>query len=597
MTEQLLWAASGFSLLAAIFAFIAMLKSGRSGGEERQDVQGELRAGREEAQSSAKALREEISGHFQSVTNSLTGTLTSMGNVQLERLGGMTEQLKGFETSNRESLEKVRITFDGKVKELQDGNERKIGEMRTTLTEGMREVGTKFTESATQLGKAQKEQLEGMSGQLRQMNDANQASIDRVRKTLDERVGQLQEGNEKKFTEIRGAMADGLKMAGETIVKATDGMAKAQQEKLDGVATQLKELNTNNQGAIERVRTTLDARVKELQTNNEKKLDEMRKTVDEKLHDTLEKRLGESFKLVSDRLEAVHKGLGEMQNLASGVGDLKRVLTNVKARGTWAEVQLGAILDQILTPDQYDKNVCVKPDTTERVEFAVRLPGPKDDPNSVVHLPIDSKFPQEDYARLQDAADKADPIAVQAATDALLRAVKASAKEIHDKYINPPATTDFAILFLPTEGLYAEVLRQPAMVEELQQNFRIVVAGPTNLVAILSSLRVGFQTLAIEQRASEVWRVLAAVKTEFGKFGDVLAKVKKQLSTASKTIDQTSVRTRAMERKLRSVEQLPGAESLDILALPDLEAGSDDPTEIEESTDDVEQVAISDSKL
>ncbi|GAB3309039.1 DNA recombination protein RmuC [Haliea atlantica] len=595
MIEQLLWVACGFSFLAAIFAFIAMLKGGRSAGEERQDVQGELRAGREEAQNSAKALREEISGHFQSVTNSLTSTLTSMGNVQLERLGGMTEQLKGFETSNRESLENVRITFDGKVKELQDGNEKKIGEMRTTLTEGIREVGTKFTESATQLGKAQKEQLEGMSGQLRQMNDANQASIDRVRKTLDERVGQLQEGNEKKFTEIRGAMADGLKMAGETIVKATDGMAKAQQEKLDGVATQLKELNTNNQGAIERVRTTLDARVKELQTNNEKKLDEMRKTVDEKLHDTLEKRLGESFKLVSDRLEAVHKGLGEMQNLASGVGDLKRVLTNVKARGTWAEVQLGAILDQILTPDQYDKNVCVKPDTMERVEFAVRLPGPKDDPNSVVHLPIDSKFPQEDYARLQDAADKADPIAVQAATDALMRTVKASAKEIHDKYINPPATTDFGILFLPTEGLYAEVLRQPAMVEELQQNFRIVVAGPTNLVAILSSLRVGFQTLAIEQRASEVWRVLAAVKTEFGKFGDVLAKVKKQLNTASKTIDQTSVRTRAMERKLRSVEQLPGAESLGTLALTDLDAGSDDLAEIEQFKDDVEQVAISDS--
>lgn len=515
MTEQLLWASCGLSLLAAIFAFIAMLKSGRSGAGEKHDVQGELRAGREEAQSSAKALREEISGHFQSVTNSLLGTLTSMGHVQLERLGGMTEQLKGFEAANRESLDKVRVTLDGKVKELQ-------------------------------------------------------------------------EGNEKKFIEIRSAMADGLKMAGETIVKATEGMAKAQQEKLDGVATQLKELNTNNQSAIERVRSTLDARVKELQTNNEKKLDEMRKTVDEKLHDTLEKRLGESFKLVSDRLEAVHKGLGEMQNLASGVGDLKRVLMNVKARGTWAEVQLGAILDQILTADQYDKNVCVKPDTTERVEFAVRLPGPKDDPKSVVHLPIDSKFPQEDYTRLQDAADKADPVAVQAATDALLRAVKASAKEIHDKYINPPATTDFAILFLPTEGLYAEVLRQPAMVEDLQQNFRIVVAGPTNLVAILSSLRVGFQTLAIEQRASEVWRVLAAVKTEFGKFGEVLAKVKKQLNTASKTIDLTSARTRAMERKLRSVEQLPDSESVEILALPDLEAVNIDPTEIEDSTDDVE---------
>lgn len=588
MTEQLLWATSAFSFLAAIFAFIALLKSGRSNGEEKQDIQGELRAGREEALSSAKALREEISGLFQSVTTSITGTLTTISNVQLERLGNMTEQLKYFEASNRELLEKVRITFDGKVNDLQVGNEKKIGEMRVALTDGMREVGAKFTESAAQLGSAQKEQLEGMSGQLRQMNDSNQESIDRVRKTLDERVGQLQEGNEKKFNEIRGAMSEGLKQAGESISKATDGMAKVQQEKLEGVANQLKELNTSNQGAIDRIRATLDERVKELQANNEKKLDEMRKTVDEKLHDTLEKRLGDSFKLVSDRLDTVHKGLGEMQTLASGVGDLKRVLTNVKARGTWAEVQLGAILDQILTPGQYDKNVCVKPETNERVEFAVRLPGSKDDPNSAVYLPIDSKFPQEDYARLQDAADKADPLAVQAATDALLRAVKASAKDIRDKYINPPATTDFAILFLPTEGLYAEVLRQPAMVEDLQQNYRIVVAGPTNLVAILSSLRVGFQTLAIEQRASEVWRVLAAVKTEFSKFGDVLAKVKKQLNTASKTIDQTSVRTRAMEKQLRSVEQLPGSDSLEIFALPDLDVSSADDVEDERETDNVD---------
>lgn len=571
MTEQLLWAACGFSVLAAVFAFFAMLKAGRGAGHDRQDVQGELRAGREEAQSAAKALREELSGHFQTVTNNLSGHLNSMAAVQLERLGGMTEQLKGLESSNREALDKVRGTFDQRVRELQESNERKIAEMRTTLTDGMKTVGERFTSSAQELGKAQKEQLEGMSGQLRQMNEANQASIDRVRKTLDERVGQLQEGNERKFTEIRGAMAEGLKLAGETIAKSTEGMSKAQQEKLEGVANQLKELNNANQGAIDRIRATLDERVKELQSNNEKKLEEMRKTVDEKLHDTLEKRLGESFKLVSERLDAVHKGLGEMQSLANGVGDLKRVLTNVKARGTWAEVQLGAILDQILTPEQYDKNVCVKPETTERVEFAVRLPGPKDDPHSVVYLPIDSKFPQEDYARLQDAADKADPVAVQQATDALLRAVKASAKDIHDKYVNPPATTDFAILFLPTEGLYAEVLRQPAMVEDLQQNYRIVVAGPTTIVAILSSLRVGFQTLAIEQRASEVWRVLAAVKTEFGKFGDVLAKVKKQLNTASKTIDQTETRTRAMERKLRTVEQLPGSEALDVLALPELD--------------------------
>jgi len=322
------------------------------------------------------------------------------------------------------------------------------------------------------------------------------------------------------------------------------------------------------QASLDRVRATLDQRVRELQEGNERKLDEMRRTVDEKLHDTLEKRLGESFKLVSDRLDTVHKGLGEMQHLATGVGDLKRVLTNVKARGTWAEVQLGAILEQVLTPDQYDKNVCIRLDTAERVEFAVRLPGTLDDPASCVWLPIDSKFPQEDWLRLQDASDLGDVAAVQAASDALIRTVRGSAKEIHDKYVHPPASTDFAIMFLATEGLFAEVLRHPSVVGDLQQQYRVVVAGPTTLAAILTSLRMGFQTLVVEQRAAEVWRVLGAVKTEFGKFGDVLDKVQRQLNTASRTIEETGQRSRAMEKKLRSAERLPEAEAAMVLELP-----------------------------
>ena len=326
------------------------------------------------------------------------------------------------------------------------------------------------------------------------------------------------------------------------------------------------------QASLDRVRGTLDQRVRELQEGNERKLDEMRRTVDEKLHDTLEKRLGESFKLVSDRLDSVHKGLGEMQHLATGVGDLKRVLTNVKARGTWAEVQLGAILEQVLTPEQYDKNVCIRSDTAERVEFAVRLPGPLDDPASCVWLPIDSKFPQEDWLRLQDASDQGDVAAVQAASDALMRTVRASAKEIHDKYVHPPASTDFAIMFLATEGLFAEVLRHPSVVSDLQQQFRVVVAGPTTLAAILTSLRMGFQTLVVEQRAAEVWRVLGAVKTEFGKFGEVLDKVQRQLNTASRTIEETGQRSRAMEKKLRSAERLPEAEAATVLELPSTDA-------------------------
>ena len=376
--------------------------------------------------------------------------------------------------------------------------------------------------------------------------------------------------------ELREEVSGSLKSTNEVLAKTLEGMGKLQQAQLEGMTKQLRELTESNQGALDRIRLTFDSRVKELQEGNEKKLDEMRKTVDEKLHDTLEKRLGESFKLVSDRLEAVHKGLGEMQHLATGVGDLKRVLTNVKVRGTWAEVQLGAILEQILTPDQFARNVRVKADSSENVEYAVRLPGPKDEPEACVWLPIDSKFPQEDYRRLQEAAERVDPGAVQAATDALARTVRLAAKDIHDKYINPPSTTDFVIMFLATEGLYAEVLRQPAFVEDLQHRYRVVVAGPTTLAAILSSLRMGFQTLAIEQRAVEVWRVLGAIKTEFGKFGDVLDKVKRHIDLAGQTIEKTGVRSRAIERRLRSVEKLTEPEALEILALPALDEEDDE---------------------
>lgn len=341
----------------------------------------------------------------------------------------------------------------------------------------------------------------------------------------------------------------------------------AGKELREEIAQQIRALSESNNAAIDKIRMTFDARVRELQEGNEKKLDEMRRTVDEKLHDTLEKRLGESFKLVSDRLDAVHKGLGEMQTLASGVGDLKRVLTNVKARGTWAEVQLGALLEQVLTLDQYEKNVAVRTGSSERVEFAIRLPGRKDEPGSHVWLPIDSKFPQEDYLRVQEAADRADVAAVQGAADALARTVRAAAREISDKYVHPPSTTDFGIMFLATEGLYAEVLRQSALVDELQRKYRVMIAGPTTLIAMLSSLRMGFQTLAIEQRASEVWKVLGAVKSEFSKFGDVLDKVNKHLESAQATLEQTGRRSRAIEKRLRSVEELPVKESSSILGL------------------------------
>ncbi|MFC1575419.1 DNA recombination protein RmuC [Gemmatimonadota bacterium] len=388
-----------------------------------------------------------------------------------------------------------------------------------------------------------------------------------VRKAVEE---DLRKGREESATAARNLREEvnaGIKSLGDSLTNTLTNAGKLQQDQLAAFGTQLKELSESNSQALEKIRTTLDTRVKELQGENEKKLEEMRKTVDEKLQGTLEKRLGESFKLVSDRLEAVQRGLGEMQNLATGVGDLKRVLTNVKSRGTWAEVQLGTILEQFLVPEQYARNVKTREGSDELVEFAIRLPGRPDEPDSSVWLPIDSKFPQEDYLRLQEAAEAGDADGVQKATEALARTLRAEAQKIQEKYLDPPGTTDFGIMFLATEGLYAEALRHPGLTSDLQRDHRIVVAGPTTLAAILSSLRMGFQTLAIEAQASEVWKVLGAVKTEFGKFGEVLGKVKRQLKTASRTIDQAETRTRAMERKLRTVEQLPDSQAGDLLSL------------------------------
>ena len=394
----------------------------------------------------------------------------------------------------------------------------------------------------------------------------------------DDRIGNLIRGefrsSRKESAEasrgLREEVAGAQKSASATVVKTIGDMAISQQQALNSVEKRVKALVDSNEARLDKLRDTLDGQLISLQKSNEKKLDQMRQTVDEKLQNTLEKRLGESFKIVSDRLEAVQRGLGDMQNLAVGVGDLKRMLTNVKARGTWGEFQLGDILEQILTPSQYEKNVQPKSGSSETVEYAVRLPGAGVDPNSVVWMPIDSKFPLEDYQRLVDAEEMADTDAVEKSKGSLIRAIEKSAKDINLKYIDPPQTTDFAIMFLPTEGLYSEVLRNPGLVEKLQNEYRVVISGPTTLSALLNSLRIGFRTLAIEKRSSEVWTILAAVKTEFGKFGEILTRVKKQLDTASNTIDQTSVRTRSMERKLREVEELPTKDSIKLLGLEEV---------------------------
>lgn len=325
----------------------------------------------------------------------------------------------------------------------------------------------------------------------------------------------------------------------------------------DGLQQQLAQMSEANERQLAQVRATLEQKLRDIEANNAAKLEEMRRTVDEKLHATLEQRLGESFKLVSDRLEQVHRGLGEMQVLAQGVGDLKRVLTNVKSRGTWGEVQLEMLLEQMLTAEQYAKNVETVRNSGARVEFAIRLPG-RDSNGGPVWLPIDAKFPKEQYERLVDAQEHGDVEGVASAGRELEVALRREAQTIAEKYLSPPATTDFAILFLPTEGLYAEVLRRPGLTDLLQRDFRVTVAGPTTLTALLNSLQMGFRTLALEKRSSEVWEVLGAVKTEFGKFGEILAKTRDTLVRAARNIEQAEVRTRQMERKLRTVEALPG---------------------------------------
>ena len=340
--------------------------------------------------------------------------------------------------------------------------------------------------------------------------------------------------------------------------------AREAREELTRISQNLTTQLSSNTGAqnaqFEMLRGVVEQRLERIQQDNSAKLEQMRQTVDEKLQSTLDKRLSESFKQVSERLELVHKGLGEMQTLAAGVGDLKRVLSNVKTRGVFGETQLAALLEQVMAPEQYERNVATRPGSRERVEFAIKLPG-RDDGNPVL-LPIDAKFPQEDYQRLQAAQEAGDALAAEAAGKALEARVKLEARSIAEKYLEPPYTTDFGLLYLPFEGLFAEVLRRPGLFDHIQREWRVTICGPTNLLAYLNSLQMGFRTLAIQQRSSEVWKVLGTVKSEFGRFAEVLANTKRQLQTVANTIDQAEVRTRQIERKLKDVEVLPESEAV-----------------------------------
>lgn len=391
--------------------------------------------------------------------------------------------------------------------------------------------------------------------------------LERSERTLREELARGREEAQTLGRQGREESIGAMQTLGDGLLKRMSELAGLQKSQLDIFADQLKNLTSTNDSRMEKLRETLQIRLQAIQEDNAKQLEQMRATVDEKLHDTLEKRLGESFKLVSERLELVQKGLGEMQNLANGVGDLKRVLTNVKTRGTFGEVQLGALLEQVLAPGQYAANVETRKGSGQRVEFALRLPGRDGTGDSVVHLPLDAKFPQEDYLRLVEAQERADAAAAEEAGKLLERAIRLAATDIRDKYLDPPHTTDFGIMFLPTEGLYAEVLRRPALADALQRDLKVLVAGPTTLAALLNSLQMGFRTLAIEKRSAEVWNLLGAVRTEFGKFGEMLDKTSKKLQEAGNHIEAAATRTRQMERKLKNVQALPSSESQGLLGL------------------------------
>jgi DNA recombination protein RmuC len=391
--------------------------------------------------------------------------------------------------------------------------------------------------------------------------DALERQLERQERMLRDELVRNREESQLSARQGREENTLAVSALGDSLLKRMSEIAGLQKDQLEIFAGQLKNLTASNECRMDKLRESVEERLRLIQEDNSSKLEQMRLTVDEKLHDTLEKRLGESFKLVSERLELVQRGLGEMQALASGVGDLKKVLTNVKTRGTFGEIQLASLLEQVLAPGQYEANVETRKGSGQRVEFALKLPGRNGTSGDQVWLPLDAKFPQEDYLRLVEAQELGDILLAGEAGKQLDKAVRLMATDIRDKYLDPPQTTDFGVMFLPTEGLYAEVLRRPGLFEALQRDFKVMIAGPTTLAALLNSLQMGFRTLAIEKRSAEVWNLLGAVRTEFSKFGQVLEKTSKKLQEAGNHIDAAAVRTRSIEKKLKGVQEMPAAEA------------------------------------
>jgi DNA recombination protein RmuC len=489
-------------------------------------MRGEFGSSRTEAAASAQSLRTEVGRQFREFADDMRKLFGDAGVAQ-------ALQLTTFSTGLADCRKESRVAAQS---------------LREEVLKAFQALSDTVRANLGQMAQGQQNQFEAFAATLNTNGVAATASAKEFREQMTATLTRLGEAQAAQFTLL----------------------ANQQGERLDEIAKKLAELTAKNEQRSEELRKSVEERLEKLRLDNEAKLEQMRLTVDEKLQSTLETRLGESFKQVSERLEQVHKGLGEMQTLATGVGDLKRVLSNVKSRGGWGEVQLGMLLDDMLTRDQFEANVRVCPDSNEIIEFAVRFPGKED--GVPLYLPIDAKFPQEDYDRLLTAQEAGVTEDIDKAGTALERAIRGQAKTICEKYVHPPHTTDFAIMYLPTEGLFAEVIRRPGLATDLQSKHRVMVTGPTTLAALLSSLQMGFRTLAIEKRSSEVWQVLGAAKAEFKKYGDVWDKLGKQLDTARKTVEDAGKRTRAVERKLRDVEAPePAQNAADILAIAALD--------------------------
>lgn len=551
-----------------------------------------------DSQAAGKMLREELGVTLKLSTDTLTASIGEMSKSQSDKLMSFGDRLEKLTQSNEQKLDTMRDAIGLQLQSIQEANSRQMTHVREESSINSKALREEVITTLKTFAETQKNQLDSFSMHLAKLAETNEAKLTAVKDTLEKRLeglrtvvderltlilnestkklDQMRQENGESAKQMRNETSNSLKSFNDSVLNTMTGISDLQKKEMGTFTTQLGKLTESNEQKLDGVRKAVEEKLKAIQDDNAKQLDQMRITVDEKLQGTLEKRLGESFKQVSERLEQVYKGLGEMQTLATGVGDLKKVLTNVKSRGTWGEIQLGALLEQVLSPDQYATNVSTK-DGGERVEFAIKLPGRSEEENEVVWLPIDAKFPVEDYQRLIDAQERADAVSAEDAAKQLEYRIKQCAADICKKYLNPPKTTDFAILFLPTEGLFAEVIRRTGLPESIQRDCRVMIAGPTTLWSILNSLQMGFRTLAIQKRSSEVWNLLAAVKTEWTRYGEVLEKVQKKLQEASNTIEKAQTRTRVIGRKLRGVQELPVPEAQAVLMVEsDVENGSDE---------------------